>query len=72
MGMTDRPYIVHFTIHFGDGVSENLSIAVGGYVGVSDDAPLLPVLSNHSNPQAGVATAHTYDLWGYWVLLVSV
>jgi len=71
-GATDLPFSAHFTIHFDDGVIEELSILIGGFVGVASDAPLLPILSNHSNPQAGVATAHSYDLHGYWILLVSL
>lgn len=69
---TDMPYRAHFTIHFDDGVTENISIAIGGYVGLYPDAPLYSVVTEHNNPRAGVATADTYDLHGYWVLLVSL
>jgi hypothetical protein len=71
-GISDLPNIAHFTVRFQDGLSENLTIAVGGFVWVAPDNPLLPILSNHTDPTAGVATAHTEELWGNWVYLVSV
>ncbi|UCE09387.1 MAG: hypothetical protein JSW61_10475 [Candidatus Thorarchaeota archaeon] len=71
-GVTDLPYNAHFTVKFQDGASENLILAVGGYVVVAPWNPLRPVLTNHTSPVAGVATAHTEELWGHWVYLVSV
>lgn len=70
--ITDMPHKAYFTIQFSDGVSENLTISVGGYIGVYLVAPLMPIVTDHVLPQAGVATASTTEMHGYWVFLVSL
>ena len=70
--ITDMPHQAYFTIQFTDGVSENLTLSVGGYVGVNQIAPLIPSVTDHVLPKAGVATAFTNEMHGYWVLLVSL
>jgi hypothetical protein len=64
---------VHVLIRFSDGSSELLIAYVDspGSCLIGIDSTLHGVTSNHSNPQAGIASAETEELHSNWVYVVS-
>ena len=70
--LTDFPDRAHFNIELSGWTAYNVTIDVGGYVGIAYSAPLILSTVEHEGRLVGMATANTYSLWGKWVFLVSV
>jgi hypothetical protein len=65
---------VHVMVKFSDGSTEFLiaDIDSPGSCLIGIDSTLHGVVSEHSNPQAGIASAETEQLHSNWVYIVSV
>ena len=70
--VTDFPHRVFFTVTFGDGTSENLSLYVGGYVAIVPFQFPHGVRTTHSWPSAGIVTGEEWELWGGWQYAVAM
>jgi hypothetical protein len=68
----DAPYRAFFKVTFTDGTSENLSLYVGGYVGIVPFQFPHGVRTAHSRPSAGVVTGEVWELWGGWQYTVAM
>jgi len=70
--ITDQPHTAYFLATFADGVSEILSLNVGGYVGILSFQTPRGDKTDHMSPSAGVVTADTQELWGKWQYTVNL
>lgn len=70
--VVDAPYRAFFTVIFEDGVSENLSLCVGGYVVLFPFQFPHGVRTDHTWPSAGIVTAEVWELWGGWQYTVAM
>ena len=70
--VVDAAYKAYFTVTFGDGTNENLSLYVDGYIVLRRFQIPHGVKTTHSWPSAGIVTGESWGLWGGWQYTVAL
>ena len=70
--VVDAPYTAYFIVAFEDGITENLSLYVGGYPMMMPFDTPRGVKTVHSFPSAGIVRSHAWGLWGGWQYTVAL